>query len=649
MSPEQAELTRLDVDTRSDVYSLGVLLYELLVGATPFDQRLLRGVGFDEMRRLIREQDPPRPSTRITAMGGEVSQLAAERRRTDSTRLARLLRGDLDWIVMKALEKDRSRRYGSVSELAADLAFHLANEPVVAGPPSASYRLRKFLRRHRVAVTAAGLITFAFVAGIIGTTVGLLQARREAEVSRRSFDFLTGIFTEIDPGTPMGHTSSVREVLDRGAERLDREFVDQPLVRARLMSAVGQAYQGLGAYEQGQPLLEQALAIRREELGNQHPEVVDSLSRLGWLLILDGRYEEARPFLDEALVMGEQLDGADSARVGESLSDLSYLAWKTGEYERARELSERAVRILEQALGPDDFEVGEALSHLQLILRETNDLDGAKLAAERALAIRERTLGPGHTSVGWALHDLAVIHRGRGELDTARTYAERSLAIQEAAVGGDHYAVSFPMSQLALLDNQTGHQQEALHRLEGALAIREQALGPDHPDLAYVLRPYGLVLAASGELDAGRAQLERAVEVTGRAYGPHHLEVAYSLSQLGMIHRHEGDFQGALKHQERALDIAVRKLGPDSVYLQYHLSYLALTCAAAGQREAALEHLGRAVRLGWAHPTFLDRTELDSLRGDPAFEAIAAEVRRRLEEEVPTGPAGESHSAENRE
>ena len=197
MSPEQAELTSLDVDTRTDVYSLGVVLYELLAGAQPFDSEELRSAGFDEMRRRIREDEPPRPSTRVSSLGPG-SELAAERRRTDRPGLVQTLRGDLDWIVMKALEKDRTRRYASPSELSADVGRYLRNEPVEASPPGTTYRLRTFVRRHRAGVVAAGLVFVALVAGVIGTTVGLVRARQEAESARQVARLLGSILGEVD-------------------------------------------------------------------------------------------------------------------------------------------------------------------------------------------------------------------------------------------------------------------------------------------------------------------------------------------------------------------------------------------------------------------------------------------------------------------
>ena len=219
MSPEQAEMTGLNVDTTTDVYSLGVLLYELLVGAPPFDPESIREAGLDAIQRMIREVDPPRPSTRISRLGDEATTVALKRRAEPAT-LERQLRGELDWIIMRAMEKDPNRRYTSASEFAADVSRSLAHEPVLASPPSNSYRIRKFVLRHRIAVTAGATVILAMLLGTVGTTIGLLRARQaqnqatqEAEKAKQVSEFLVGVFKVSDPSEALGNTITAREIL----------------------------------------------------------------------------------------------------------------------------------------------------------------------------------------------------------------------------------------------------------------------------------------------------------------------------------------------------------------------------------------------------------------------------------------------------
>jgi non-specific serine/threonine protein kinase/serine/threonine-protein kinase len=275
MSPEQAELTGQDVDTRTDVYSLGVMLYELLVGALPFDSKELRSGGFDAIRRKIREEDPPRPSTRLSTLGDRSTE-SAKLRRLDLPALQRQLRGDLDWITMKALEN-----------LAADVERYLRHEPVLASPPSAVYRARKFVRRHRLGVAAGAVVTAALLLGIAGTTVGLVRAVRaerratvEAETATQVSGFLTGLFQEVDPARSRGETITLREVLDQASEKIEEELADEPIVQARLMHVMGRTYYAISLSAEAVRFLERALAIRREALGRDHP---DSMETMEWL------------------------------------------------------------------------------------------------------------------------------------------------------------------------------------------------------------------------------------------------------------------------------------------------------------------------------------------------------------------------------
>jgi serine/threonine protein kinase len=260
MSPEQAEMGGADIDTRTDVYALGILLYELLTGVLPFDRDTFAAKPVDEIRRTIREVDPARPSTRIVQLGTTVADVGA-RRRIETSRLRNALRGDLDWITMKALEKDRARRYGSISDFGADIKRYLTHQPVAAGPPSAVYRSRKFIQRHRLAVSiAAGLVimlaSVAIITAVQAQRLGrerdranaeARRANQEAAAARQVTDFLIGLFKVSDPSEARGNALTAREILDNGARQIEKNLKAQPEVRARLQATIGTVYTNLGS------------------------------------------------------------------------------------------------------------------------------------------------------------------------------------------------------------------------------------------------------------------------------------------------------------------------------------------------------------------------------------------------------------------
>jgi eukaryotic-like serine/threonine-protein kinase len=305
MSPEQADPAGEDIDTRTDVYSLGVVLYELLVGVLPLD---FRELSFEEMLRRLRQEDTLRPSSKVRALG-ERSITSAQNRRTEPETLRRQLRSDLDAITLKALEKERSRRYGTPSELAADIGRHLRNEPVLARPASVGYRARKYIRRHRLGVAVAtGLVmllaSFAIVQGI-----QLRRITRERDRADRVTNFMTGMFKVSNPSEARGNKVTAREILDKASKDIDAGLANDPELQAQMMDVMGTVYWNLGLYPPAESLLGRAVETRRRILGPEHPDTLRSVSAWANTLEFEGHYAPAERLDRETLNIRRRSSG----------------------------------------------------------------------------------------------------------------------------------------------------------------------------------------------------------------------------------------------------------------------------------------------------------------------------------------------------
>jgi serine/threonine protein kinase/Tfp pilus assembly protein PilF len=519
VSPEQAATGVADVDTRTDVYSLGVLIYETLTGCLPFDLKDLPDAGFDTIRKKICDEEPPTPSARVTRLGAAVGE-SAHCRRTDPGALARQLRGDLDWIAGKALEKDRTRRYASPSELAEDLGRYLRGEPVLAGPPSALYRAMKFLRRHRLGAAAASLVLMTLMIGIAGTTLGLVRARRaeraaraaqamateeadratlEAAKTEQILEFLVGLFEVSDPYRGRGATITVREILEHGASNVYRELADQPLARARLLGTIGGVYRRLGLFEEARPLLEDALETRTNELGPEHLDVAASKLELAWVLCLTGELDRARALAEDALHLREQALGPRHPDVAWSLIRLGEVHHRLGNLDRARPIYERALAIQEEALAPHDASLGWVLNALGHVEYLAGDLDDAQSMYQRALTIQRHALGDDHSKVAWTLRNLADVHAKRGQPAKAREMYEEVLAIQERTLGSGHPDMYATLWNLARFQVAAGDLARAESLFQRANAIVERLQGSESAQLAYDRACVAAMLGRRGE------------------------------------------------------------------------------------------------------------------------------------------------------
>jgi len=474
MSPEQAEVTGQDIDTRTDVYALGVMLYELLVGALPFDMKEFQETSLQGIIRKIREDEPPKPSTRLTTLG-EHSTESARKRRTEVPALKRELTGDLDWITLKALEKDRTRRYSSPQEFAADIQRYLTDQPVLASPPSTAYRAKKFVKRHTwgVAAVAVGvlvLIAFAATMAVQAKRIAVerdlaKQAQADLEsvvMGRRLMDNLSdrvaeaqraGGSSEAQVAASLSTLDAVvrgvnatdlaldlvdEEILGRAVATLDEKFGDQPVIDARLRGSIGETYRKLGRYERAEPQFKVALATCKRVLGDDHPDTLQSMRNLAILYWNQGRYADAEPLFLATLETKKRVLGDDHPGTLKSMNNLAILYNDQGRYADAEPLYLATLETRKRVLGddhPDTFKSRNNLAGLYVDQGRYGEAEPLFLAT---LETRKRVLGNDHPDTLKSINNLAILYANQGRFPDAAPLFLEVLEIQKRVLGDNH-------------------------------------------------------------------------------------------------------------------------------------------------------------------------------------------------------------------
>ena len=593
MSPEQTGLSDAGIDTRTDVYALGVLLYELLVGQRPFRREDLARMDILEVLRVIREVEPARPSGRLVQMGRQSDadlQAAALARGAEPAALVRMVRGELDWITMRALEKDRDRRYASAADLALDVRRHLDDEPVSVGPPSRRYRLRKFVRRHRTGVAAGAFVALAVLLGIAGTTGGMIRAVRaekhalqEADNARQVSSFLVGMFEAADPEHARSATITAREILEAGSERIGSELQGQPQTQARLHGTIGSVYRKMGLYDEAEPELLRAAELRRTTVGVPPADVAASLGDLAGLYLAQARYAEAETTLNRAVPLLDKANREGRLQLAGSLTDLASVYRRQGRYDEAGPLYRQGLDIRLAELGSSHTDVAASYNSLGLLCWNRGRFAESEQYYKQALAIWEQVHGPEHALVAKGLNNLGLLYHHQKRYAEAQAMYARTVRIYEKVLGPEHPNTATALNNLALVFHEQKMLAEAEPLYMRALAIREKALGARHPDVAQTVNNLGNLRRDQKRFAEAHADYERALSIRRAALGESHADVGWTLADMARLLKLQGQLPQAEEQFRKALSLLKLSLGADHPDLAEVLDDYALVARDLGR------------------------------------------------------------------
>jgi serine/threonine-protein kinase len=601
------------VTTAADVYALGVLLYELLTGRRPLRFATMSSV---EIERVVCHVEPPRASLAAAVDSdppGVSSAVRAVARQTTPSRLRADLSGDLDAILGTAMAKDPTDRYASVDAFAADVQHFLAGRPIAAQPATWAYTARRFVARHRwgVGAAAAFVVTVSSAAIVLSIQATRLaeerdRTARERDTAQQVVTFLTGLFEVSDPDTSAGATVTARELLDRGAERIDVELTGQPVVQARLLGTIGGVYGNLGVYDRSAALLERALALRRTTLGQEHVDTARSMEALAEAYRELARFDDAEAMHREALAIKRRVGDSPSA-IAASLNDLGLTLSERGKYAEAEPLLREAIAAWRQLAPGALADMAVGLNNLAQTLRQQGRLDEAVTALDEAIAIRRQRFGNDHPLLAHVLGHLGQVRNAQGDLARAEPLLREALAIRRKAYGDEHPDTATAFNNLASLLHDAGNLAAAEPYYRLALSGTEKRLGLGHPDYAVQVNNLASLLEDWGRLDEAEPLLRASLDVRRTAFGTEHPSVARALHNLARVELGRGRPALAEPLALSALDLRRRLLPAGHAEIAASTSLLGELRAAQGQHAEAERLLTEALdaqrrALGATHP-----------------------------------------------